>query len=184
MTDLRIFQPEQAGTKCLCCKVNESDNKEEDKDQELQEEMFNPDNFYKFREELKLSHSIENFVNIHFYSYLISLNHRDTLICKISQKRKCLEQLMNSVFKESQWEGTKLLHCIPESCYWISRNHVSIVKDWLQDRFQGECRKFFEEAQPVGTPVDWARMSVYTAKVIRTPSLIIESTNKIQSNHQ
>ena len=49
---------------------------------------------------------------------------------------------------------------------------------------RGECRKFFEEAQPVGMPVDWAKMSDCTAKVIRTPSLIIESTNKIQSNHQ
>lgn len=47
----------------------ESDN-EEDENQELQAEMFDPDSFYRHSKKLKLSQAIENYVNIHFHSCL------------------------------------------------------------------------------------------------------------------
>ena len=70
MEDRPILQPEQTGSKRHCCVDTECDNEEEAKDQELQAEMFDPDNFYKHSKKLKLPQSIEHYVNTHFHSCL------------------------------------------------------------------------------------------------------------------
>ena len=64
-----IFQSELTGSKC-CCYVDTGSDDEEDENQELQAEMFDPDSFYKHSKKLKLSQAIENYVNIHFHSCL------------------------------------------------------------------------------------------------------------------
>ena len=43
---------------------------DEDEDQELQAEMFDPDSFYKHSTKLKLPQSIEHYINTHFHSCL------------------------------------------------------------------------------------------------------------------
>ena len=68
--DRLIFQPKRTGSKHRCCADTESDDKEEDEDQELQAEMFDPNNFYKHSKKLKLPQSIEHYVNTHFHSCL------------------------------------------------------------------------------------------------------------------
>ena len=68
--DRLIFQPKRTGSKHRCCADTESDDKEEDEDQELQAEMFDPNNFYKHSKKLKLPQSIKHYVNTHFYSCL------------------------------------------------------------------------------------------------------------------
>ena len=65
--DRPIFQLKWTGSKRHCCVDTESDDKEEDEDQELQAEMFDPNNFYKYSEKLKLPQSIKHNVNTHFH---------------------------------------------------------------------------------------------------------------------
>ena len=241
--DRPIFQ---TGSKRRCCMDTESDDEEEDKDQKLQAEMFDPDSLYKHSKKLKLPQSIEHYVNTHFHSCLsnsvrkamaadnplpnipaltapiedhvimdymggafpakpntqlkclqstviaaaaptlnlwaaleeqevttaqgglipvevvlecfqktlvllgsassyMSLNHRDIIIRKISQKSKGLGRFMNSVYKESKPEGTQLFGTVVQKAITERAETMSALSKTASKTYSsGDCKKFFQ----------------------------------------
>ena len=66
-----IFLPvEKTGAKYHCPIDMESDKEDEEDEQEVQAELLDLDVFYKHSKKLKLSQTIENYINIHFHSCL------------------------------------------------------------------------------------------------------------------
>ena len=113
-------------------------------------------------------------------SNYMSLNHRDIIIRKISQKSKGLGWFMNSVYKESKPEGTQLFGTAVQKLLLRGQKLCQhCQKLLLKQTLVVIVRSFFKGAQPVGTAVDRARMSDHTTKATRTLSSRIKVSNNI-----
>ena len=138
--------------------------------------------------------SSETMVLLGNTSNYMSLNHRNIIIWKISQKSKGLGRLMNSVYKESKPEGgTQLFGTAVQKAITDRVETMSALSQRLLPRQTTVVilRSIFEGARLVGTAVDQARMSDRTTKATRTlssrtkvPNNIITLQTKIfQPNH-